>query len=153
MLGKVKKWLGIEGVKLEIIVEETFSPDNFHVSGTIRLRSKEAQTVNGIKIVLIERYSRGKDGEQRIDEYELGELVINKKVEVPAEGEAVDLPFLLPFDRVDSPMDEFGKKNLVFGSLAWAARKLRRVESEYRLEAEANVKGVGLNPFDKKVLE
>lgn len=153
MLGKVKKWLGIEGVKLEIIIEEAFSPDSFNVSGIIRLKSKDAQTVNGIKIVLIERYSRGKKEDQLIDEYQLGELILNKKIEVPADGEAVDLPFLLPFERADSPVDSFGKKNIVFGGLAWAAKRLRKVNSEYRLEAEANVKGVGLNPFDKKVLE
>lgn len=153
MLGKVKKWLGIEGVKLEILVEEAFSPDNFHLSGIIRLRSKETQSVNGIKIVLIERYSRGREEDQLIDEYQLGELVLKQKIEVPAGGEAVDVPFLLPFERIDAPVDEFAKKNVLFGGLAWAAKKLRKVTSEYRLEAEANVKGVGLNPFDRKVLD
>ncbi|PHI20782.1 hypothetical protein CEQ90_05300 [Lewinellaceae bacterium SD302] len=152
MLGKVKKWLGIEGVKLEIIVEEEFSPRSFNVGGILRLRSKEAQTVSGIKIVLIERYSRGREDDQLIDEYQLGDLVMNKKIEVPAGGEPVDVPFLLPFQRLDSPMDEFAGKNPLFGGLAWAAKKLRKVTSEFRLEAEANIKGVGLNPFDKKIL-
>jgi hypothetical protein len=153
MLGKVKKWLGIEGVKLEIIVEERFSPKSFNVGGIIRLRSKDAHTVNSIKIVLIERYSRGRDEEQLIDEYELGELFVDKKIEVPAEGEPIDIPFLLPFQRVDSPVDDFAGKNPLYGGLAWAAKKLRRVNSEYRIEAEANIKGVGLNPFDRKMLE
>lgn len=152
MLGKVKKWLGIEGVKLEIVVEEEFSANSLNVGGFIRLRSKEAQTVSGIKIVLIERYSRGKNDDQLIDEYELGELVLSKKIAVPAGGEAIDVPFLLPFQRLESPVDEFGGRNPIFGGLAWAAKKLRKVKSEFRLEAEANIKGVGLNPFDKKVL-
>lgn len=153
MLGKVKKWLGIEGVKLEIIVEETFSPQAANISGIIRLKSKEAQNVNGLKIVLIEKYSRGREEEQLIDEYQLGELILNKKVEVPADGVPVDIPFLLPFERVASPVDEFASKNPIFGGLGWAARKIRKVNSEYRLEAEANISGVGLNPFDKKVLK
>lgn len=153
MLGKVKKWLGIEGVKLEIIVEESFSPKSFNVGGIIRLRSKDAHTVSGIKIVLIERYSRGRNEEQLIDEYELGELLVNKKIDVPAGGEPIDIPFLLPFQRIESPVDNFADKNPIFGGLAWAAKKLRKVDSEYRIEAEADIKGVGLNPFDRKVLE
>lgn len=152
MLGKVKKWLGIEGVKLELVVEETFDPKNAAVSGRIRLSSKEAQTVAAIKIVLIERYARGRDPERRIDEYLLGELVLDKAIEVPANEEPIEVPFLLPFSRQNSPVDEFGDQNLLFGGLAWVARKTRNVTSQYRLEAEADVKGVGLNPFDKVVL-
>jgi hypothetical protein len=34
--------------------------------------------------------------------------------------------------------------------LATIARWTRAVKSEYRIEAEAVVKNVGLNPFDKK---
>jgi len=152
VLGKVTKWLGIEGVKLELIVNEEFKPKSGAVSGLIRLQSKKAQTVTAIKIALIEKYARGRKDERLIDEYELGTLLIKERFEVPAEGEAIEVPFTLEFEQLDSAVDQFGKRNPVFGGLAWAARRLRRVRSEYRLEAEANVKGVGLNPFDRKSL-
>lgn len=152
MIGKVKKWLGIEGVKLELITAGEFNPRSGYVSGSVRLMSKNAQTVTAIKIALIEKYARGRNEEQLIDEYELGQMIIKEKIEVPEGGVPVEVPFTLNFELVPSPVDEFGGKNVFFSGIAWAARKIRNARSEYRLEAEANVKGVGLNPFDRKVL-
>ena len=152
MLGKVKQWLGIEGVKLELILPPGFNPRQGSVSGTVRLTSKHPQRVAAVKIVLVEKYARGKQDQQLVDEYELGRLLLTDLIDVPGEGVAVDVPFYLKFSEVTSAVDEFGAKNPVYGGLAWAAKKLRRVRSEYRLEAEAQVQGVGLNPFDKQIL-
>ena len=153
MLGKVKQWLGIEGVKLELVLSPDFNPKMGSLAGRIRLTSKHPQTVTAIKIVLVEKYSRGKDEDQLVDEYELGRQIVTDRVEVPGEGVPVELSFRLAFDPVNSPMDRFGDRNPLYGGLAWAAKKLRKVQSEYRLEAEAQVEGVGLNPFDKQILE
>jgi hypothetical protein len=152
MLGKVKQWLGIEGVKLELLLPPDFSPKQGSLSGRIRLTSKQPQTVSAINIVLIEKYSRGKDEGQLVDEYELGRQLISDRVQVPGEGVPVELSFRLSFTPVSSSVDDFGDRNPLFGGLAWAAKKLRNVNSEYRLEAEAQVQGVGLNPFDKQIL-
>ncbi|THH41437.1 sporulation protein [Neolewinella litorea] len=152
MLGKVKQWLGIEGVKLELVLSPDFDPRMGSLSGRVRLTSKHAQTVTAIKIVMVEKYSRGREDSQLVDEYELGRQVITDLVEVPAEGVPVEINFRLFFQPVASPVDEFGSRNPIFGGLAWAAKKLRNVNSEYRIEAEAQVQGVGLNPFDKQIL-
>ncbi|MBB4077945.1 hypothetical protein GGR28_000546 [Lewinella aquimaris] len=152
MLGKVKQWLGIEGVKLELILPDDFHPRQGSLAGTIRLTSKNAQRVSAIKVVMVEKYSRGKDDSQLVDEYELGRHIITDLIEVPAGGIPVEVTFRISFTPVDSPIDEFASKNVLYGGLAWAAKKLRGVQSEYRIEAEAQVQGVGLNPFDKQVL-
>ena len=152
MLGKMKQWLGIEGVKLELAVGPDFNLASGQVTGSIRLLSKQPQTVTAIKLVMIEKYSRGRDAEQLVDEYELGRLVLDERIEVPGELVPVVRPFTLYFERATSPVEEFGDKNLVFQGLAWAAKKLRAAESEYRIEGEAQVTGVGLNPFDRVVL-
>lgn len=151
MIGKVKQWLGIEGVKLELDIPEEINKHDRVLHGRIRLQSMQAQFVTRIKVVLIERYSRGKGQEQLIDEYELGAFVSNQKIEVPA-NELVELDFTLPFQHYRSEIDEWEEQNVLFKGLAFAAKKLRRVRSEYRLEAEARVSGVALNPFDKKVV-
>ena len=152
MIGKMKQWLGIEGVKLELIVTPEFSPEQGRVSGTIRLTSKNAQTVTAFKLALIEKYTRGRDEEVLVDEYELGTHVIRRAVEVPAGAVPVDIEFVFPFDRVTSPVEEFGRRNPLFKGMAWIANKTRNASSEFRIEAEAQVKGVGLNPFDKQIL-
>lgn len=152
MLGKMKKWLGIEGVKLELELPNKFSPNQGTVEGKVRLYSKSAQTVSGIRLVLVEKYSRGRDEEQLVDEYMLGELIISKVIEVPEEGEIIEVSFSLPFEPMQSDVDEFANKNILFRGLGWLARKTRNAQSEYRVEAEAQVKGVGLNPFVQQVL-
>lgn len=152
MLGKVKKWLGIEGVKLELILPEEVDADSGEILGSIRFQSLNPQTVTSIKIAFIEKYARGRGKEKLIDEYELGVSEIHQVIEVPAE-EAVEVPFQLPFSLVRSNVDDFGKKNFLFGGLALAAKALRGVQSEYRVEAEAQVSGVALNPFDRKAVQ
>lgn len=152
MLGKVKKWLGIEGVKLELVLPEEVNAREQEVIGSIRFQSLNPQTVTGIKIALIEKYSRGRGKDKLIDEYELGVTEIAQTIEVPPE-EVIEVPFQLPFSFVGSNIDEFGKKNFLFGGLALAAKALRGVNSEYRVEAEAQVAGVALNPFDRKAIK
>ncbi len=152
MLGRVKNWLGIEGVKLELLLDEQPVQQPNRLEGRIRFKSIRPQTVLAVSIVLIERYSRGRGEERLVDEYQLGAIELTEIIEVPP-GEIVERPFSLPFERVQSDVDAFGNRNLVFGGIARLARWSRNVESEYRLEAEAEVKGVALNPFDRKVVK
>ena len=152
MIGRVKKWLGIEGVKLEIVVAPDHRRRNGKVEGRIRFQSLNAQTVTSIRIALVEKYTRGRGKEKLIDEYELGEVSLKQTIEVPAE-EIVEVPFSLPFKVIKSDMDEFGDRNFIYGGLARAAKAIQAVRSDYRVEAEAKVKGVALNPFDKKFIK
>ncbi len=152
MLGKMKQWLGIEGIKLELELPASFSVNQGTLEGKVRMYSKSAQTVSGLRLVLIEKYTRGRDAEQLVDEYMLGELIIRDEIPVPAEGEIVEVPFSLPFEPMESEVDEFANKNFLFKGLAWVARKTRNAESEFRVEAEAQVKGVGLSPFVQEVI-
>lgn len=153
MLGKVKKWLGIEGVKLELVLPETFDSAMGQIHGKLRFRSKNASEVLAVHIVMIERYSRGRKDDQRIDEYELGKLILDENFSVPGEGEVVERDFILKFNRMQAPIDEFADRNPLNAGLAWVAKRMRRVKSSYRIEAEAQVKGVALNPFDKKAID
>ncbi|MEM1215022.1 MAG: sporulation protein, partial [Bacteroidota bacterium] len=149
MIGKVKQWLGIEGVKLELRLPEGQALVNGSLRGQIVIQSKHAQTITGVRIILIERYARGRGEERLVDEYQLGELTLNETFEIGAEEE-LSRDFQLDFAALQSPVDAWGNKNLVNQQLAKAARWLRSATSTYRVEAEAKVKGVALNPFDKK---
>lgn len=149
MFGKVKQWLGIEGVKMEIILsDELFAFDGV-IEGKLRFYSMNEQTVTGIRVSLIERYSRGRKSEKLTDDYELGEIELNKSFMVPA-NKKVEVDFTLKYKQVHSEMDELENKNILFGGLVKAAKWMQGVNSEYRLEAVAEVKGVALNPFAKR---
>ncbi|GAB4243356.1 MAG: hypothetical protein Kow0027_02440 [Saprospiraceae bacterium] len=152
MFGKVKKWLGIEGVKLELELPEMAFEEVGAVSGQIVFHSKHAQTVTSIRVVMIERYTRGRGKEKLIDEYLLGEISLDKRIEVPAE-EPISVDFTLPFEMVKAPIDEFASRNFINKGIAKLAKTFRNTKSEYRIEAEAKVEGTALNPFDRKSIE
>lgn len=146
MIDKVKKWLGIEGVKLEIIQVEV---ELGVVNGIIRFTSMNSQVVTKIKVAFIETYSRGRGKDKRVDEYELGALELQEDIEVIA-GEEVDVEFTLKYKLVRSEMDELEKSNFLLAPLVKAAKKISAVHSEYRIDAEAKVRGTGLNPFGSR---
>ena len=96
MFGKVKKWLGIEGVKLELVIPDEVTQKSGLIEGKLRFQSMNTQTVTAIRVRLIERYSRGRGKEKLIDEYELGSIQQAQNFEVP-EHEPIEIDFSLPF--------------------------------------------------------
>lgn len=149
MFGKVKRWLGIEGVKIEMILPDEVSGSSGVIEGKLRFESMHLQTVTKIKITLTEKYIRGRFKNKLTDQYKIGEIELNEKIEVPAH-EVILIDFELPFTIVKSDMDELGDKNFVLRKLVNTAKALKNVKSEYYLEAEAEVNGTALSPFDKQ---
>lgn len=151
MLGRVKKWLGIEGIKIELIVPESINPNSENIEGSVRFISMNAQTVTSLHFKLTEKYIRGRRKSKLTDEYLLSEQEIPMLIEVPA-NEPVEYPFELPFKIMRSRMDELESKNFILKGIVRAAKAIKSVKSEYRLEVEADVVGTALNPFDRKII-
>lgn len=151
MLDKVKQWFGIEGVKVELLLPEAVSMKSGKIKGQLQFTSMNAQTVQNIKLKLIEIYTRGRRSNKVTSEYELGEVTIFESFVVPAELPII-IDFELPFELLKSEIDEMADKNVVLGGVAKLAKMTRGVNSEYRVECEVDVKGTRLNPFDKKMI-
>jgi sporulation-control protein spo0M len=152
MFGKVKRWLGIEGVKIEMILPDQVSGASGVIEGKLKFESMHPQTVTRIKLTLTEKYIRGRWKNKLTDQYKLAEVELNEDIEVPAH-EVILIDFELPFTLVKSDMDELGDKNFVFKKLVDTAKALKNVKSEYYIEAEAEVNGTALNPFDKQQIK
>ena len=152
MFKKVKKWLGIEGVKLELILPEKVKETDGIVHGKIRFSSMNNQTVDAVRVVMVERFSRGRKKEKLTDEYKIGEINLTKEIPI-AKDKPVEIEFSLPFELVKSEMDELEDKNIFFSGLVKVAKKLRGVNSEFYIEVEAKAKGTALSPFDKQLIE
>jgi hypothetical protein len=150
MLGKVKNWLGIEGVKMEIETAERIRLMDGVVKGTILLQSMTDKKVKNIKIDLIEKYTRGRGKNKLINEYTLGTLEIKDHFEIRANGQ-LRLDFKLLFNPKTSAMDDLGRNLLLRGPVA-LAKMLKGASSIYRLEVEAKVPGTALHPMAKKVI-
>ena len=152
MFGKVKKWLGIEGVKVEIHAPEQVREKSGVIEGKLQFMSMNPQTVTSITMTLIEKYARGRGAEKLIDEYEIASIEMEEEFEVPAE-DIMEVDFSIPFKLIKSDMDAFGDRNFLFRGIAGTAKYLQSAKSVYRIEVEAKVRGVALNPIDKKTIK
>ena len=148
MLKKVKNWLGIEGVKVTLETPETFVLKNGVVSGMFTITSLSEQQVKGVKVTLVEKYTRGRRKSKLIDEYLLGEMYLPFEQLVDKDKEIVER-FELEFDTIQSPIDKFGNKNPLYKGIAGLARILKNAKSKYYLSIEVDVIGNKLKPYDK----
>jgi len=151
MIGKVKKWLGIEGVRISIVAPDILSQDIHKVTGVLHLASMREEKVSHIAVRLKEQYQRGRWKDKRVSEFVLGEMIMEGPFLVLPE-EITEVPFELPFEWMLSEMDRMQQKNVLYRSIVSAAKWVKGVESIYWLEAEARVKGTVLDAFAKKFL-
>lgn len=153
MFGSVKKILGIEGVKLELIVADEVKKEAGIVSGIIKLTSlSDNNLLESISIQMIEKYSRGRGDSRLINEYPMGSLIKKDRINI-AKNDIIEIPFEMEFVYVQSEMDKMEDANFMAKGLVKLAKKLRNVSSEYTLRAEAKIKGTTLNPFDTKMVK
>lgn len=152
MLTKVKNWFGIEGVKMDILLPDDIRSVDGLFSGILVFNALTTQEVLNVKVKMVERYGRGRGSERLVNEYVLGELFIDKSIIIEANIET-KLSFAFSFKYVTAPIDDFAKKNILFKGMANMSKKISKVNSEFRIEAEAKVKGTALNPFVQKFFQ
>ncbi len=148
MIKKVKDWLGIEGVKVSLDVEDTFDLHDGILTGSFTISSQSDQEVEDVKLIFKEKYSRGRRKSKLIDEYVLGEetIAISQKID---KDTLITQRFELPFETLKSSMDRFGDKNFVYRGISSFAKLIKNAKSKYYLVIEASVKGNKLKPYDK----
>jgi hypothetical protein len=151
MIGKVKTWLGIEGVKIDLDLPEEFRYLDGLVTGKLYISSMSDHVVTSIHIKLIEKYSRGKKEAKLTDEFDLGQVDLIQDIEIPA-NKRIQLSFELPFTPRQSGMDTLQSSNMVMDKIVKAVKWYEGVSSIFRVEATAKVKGVALDPFDKELI-
>ncbi len=144
MLRKVKNWLGIEGVRIEILTAEKTASNP--IKGVLRLHSKSPQFVKEVELKLVEKYVRGRRKNKRIDEYILGEAVVDCQRKIEAE-ETVDIPFELPYKKMLSPIQDFASKNFLYAGIGKLAEFTKGVKVYHRIEAGADIKGNAVKPL------
>lgn len=146
VFNKVKKWLGIEGVKMEIVLPEGLVKEDQLVTGEIKYSTMNTQRILTTKVKIYELYTRGRGKKKKTNEYLLGEVLLSDAFMVYPEEEKL-VSFKLPFKLEKSEMDRMQDRGGFMGSFASIAKKTRGVKSEYKLVAEAEVAGTALSPF------
>lgn len=151
MFGKVKRWLGIEGVKVELLLPDTFSLSSGTLTGQLRFVSMNDQWVEAIEVSLIEKYIRGRRKHRLTDEYLLGKILRSSPFLVKANEESF-VDFSIAFEHLKSEMDQIEQKNFVYKGVVTAAKFLKGVRSVYRVEAKVKVRGTALQPFAERTI-
>lgn len=148
MFKKVKDWLGIEGVKVQLTIPQEFVVKSGEIEGGIVVTSQSEQYVESAIVILKERYKRGRRKSKLIDEYTIGsiDMVIQKPI---TTEEILDIPFVLPFAPLTSPMDRWGKKNFIFKGISGLAKLAKNAHSSYEIVVELSVRGNKLKPYHK----
>jgi len=149
MFGKLKKILGVEGVKLELILPELIREEEGVVKGTLHFYSMSPHKVTRVEIIFKEKYKRGRGKDKLIDEYELGKIELKKVFQVDSDHPG-EIDFEIPFQLYKSKIDEFEARNFLSGGVAKVAKLLKNVRSEFRIEAKAHVEGTVLHPITSK---
>lgn len=152
MLGKLKKVLGIEGVKVELLLDSPVDKKNQKISGELKFTTKTSGKINKIVIKLIEKYSRGRGKSKLIDEYTIAILEMNDSFEITPE-EIIEIPFSMDYEIALSEMDKMQKDNVLSRPIISLAKLIKAVKSEYTVVVEADVSGTTLNPFDKTTVK
>jgi hypothetical protein len=145
MIGKIKRWLNIEGIKISIETQEFIILKSGEISGFLCLQSMRTQRIDRLQIALREIYHRGRGDSKRIDTYQIGETVFVEPFSLSADEE-VRIPFTLHFSRSRSSIERFGDRNLLSGALAKGIHILNATRSEYELEVIAQCPGVAVPP-------
>lgn len=151
MLKKVKDWLGIEGVKVELEIPQEFRLKDELIEGVIRITSQSDQLVEKAVITIKEKYKRGRRKSKLIDEYQLGEEEMELGLSINKD-EVVERPFQLKFTPIKSPMERWGDKNFLYKGISSLAKLAKNAHSSYEVIVEITVKGNKLKPYSKSVI-
>ena len=146
---KLKDILGIEGLRIEIIIPAEISKSDESINGKLLFTTKSDKTIKSITISLIEKYRRGKADKTLIDEYTLSEIEMDLNVDITEELPA-KLDFELPISLLKSDMDRYAEGNFVAKNLVKVAKKLKNVNSDYRVEVVAILSDLTLNSIAKQ---
>lgn len=152
MINKVKNWLGIEGVVVRIVSTERREGSET-IAVSMEITSKSTQQIDGLRLIVKERYSRGRRKSKLVDEYTLGEKVI--PIDQPIiEGESILLTKEIDYQLLLSEVDEMTMRGNIFKRGAGLFAKLiKGAKSEYYVIAELSVKGNRLRPYDRVTID
>jgi hypothetical protein len=148
MFGQVKKWLGFDSVKIKIKPLEVYPYKIETVNAELEFTANAAALVTYVKVKLIERYTRGRGENQKIDEYLLGEWISDEAIEIDGTNQKI-IFFKLPFKFQHSNIEKLEHSNLIGKGIATVFKTIKAAKSDYRLEAQCLVEGSSKNPEDK----
>jgi len=151
MLKKIKNILGIEGVKIQLECPVEVNKNDKRIQGRVILTSQSKKHIKSLTIKLIEKYKRGRAEATLINEYVLSELRLDLNIDIDKNTPA-KLDFELPLNMLKSDMDQIADKNFITRKLVEVAKRLKNVNSYFRIEATAHMTSTSLDAVDSAAI-
>jgi len=146
VIRKVKNWLGIEGVKIQLEVPANLKVGQKELRLVLSLSALSDQKIKNIHLSLKEIYSRGNGKNRRISEFILAEWEQEKSIKIGKQAPCF-LPILLQPNWQYSAFDKWQKEGALQNYMGLWAKKLNSVKSEYLIEVNIDVAKTKLNPY------
>ena len=143
--GKIKQWLGIGTVKVELKVDPQVQKAAGELKGQLVLTAKSDQHVSAMKVKLVEHWTTGRGEQKRTKTFELGDAALAGDFDMKA-GEAKTIDFSLPFQLLKSKNDELKDRGGALGTLGKLGSFMDAEKSEWQVQANVELKGTGLGP-------
>jgi len=151
MFEKVKNWFGIEGVKIRFLLLKSYPKNVKTINGELEILSQSSQVIESLRFKFIETYHVGKGKQRKSEEFVLGTLELDAVFPLSAQ-EKKRVFFQIPFEQKLSNMDKLANKGPFRKGIVFLAKTFSKVESTYRVEAEAKIKGSNWTAFTKSDL-
>lgn len=151
ILNRFKKALGIEGLKIELILNDQYAKKDGVIEGQLKLDTINSLVVQKIDIILNEKYQRGRKDNKLIDEMTIGKMTLKGPMKLGAKQSKL-IDFKLPFEIIKSPMDQLEQENIFYKGIVRLAKLAKGAKSSYKVEAKVKVEGTVLDAVDSRVV-
>jgi len=142
---KVKQFLGIVGVKVELQVADIFSKTGNTIQGKVIITSKGQQQILSVEVGFEEVWRIGKGENETMKTFDLGEWK-NSQEFLMMPGETKEFPFTLNYSMVKSENDRMMESSKVGKALGGLGKMMDGEKSNFWLKAMADVKGAAFDP-------
>ncbi len=149
---KVKQFLGIVGVKVEMQVDDTFSKTGSVIQGKVIITSKSDQQILAVKVSFEETWKIGKGESETVKNFDLGEWMSEQEFSIKA-GQTKEFPFTMNYSMIKSENDRMAESSSVGKALGGIGKMLDGEQSVFKLIAMADVKGAAFDPNCVKVMK
>lgn len=144
MIDRVKKFFGIEGIKVEMSIDTPVPLSTGVINGTLSIEGLRNELITEVNFELHETYTQGRFKSKKTERFLVEEIEIPLNLIISA-GEKRVHPFSIQFDPIKSSIDRWGEKNLLTKGIASIAKFSKGVKSQYQLTAVVKSKGAGLH--------
>lgn len=146
MIRKVKTWLGIEGVKINLDFPTNASQGQDEIKMVLSLSSLSKQKIKNIHLVFKEVYERGRGDHKRISELVLDEWEQDRTLEID-DNEIHFIPIRINPNWEKSPIDKWQENGPAQKIIGGLAKRFHGVKSKFYIEVNLKVARTKLNPY------